>query len=98
MVHLPLRVLVPLRMLVRIYLKIWKSAFLAKGAASRDQALERKPSRAWARKMLALMRAKTIVTVSIIADVLEALPDRTERHVAPHSQKNFAPLRKSESD
>jgi hypothetical protein len=65
--------------------------FLAKGAASRDQALERKPSRAWARKMLALMRAKTIVTVSIIADVLEALPDRTTCRSAQSKEFRAAP-------
>src|SRR5229473_4365874 len=68
-----------------------------KGCRVRDQALERKPSNAWARKMLPLIRAKTIVTVSIIAVVL-GTPDRTERRVTAHSQKNFAPLRKSEPD
>jgi hypothetical protein len=74
-----------------------RNRLFGKGCRVRDQALERKPSNAWARKMLALIRAKTIVTVSIIAIVL-GTPDRTERRVAAHSQKNFAPRRKSEPD
>ena len=56
---------------------------------ARDQARERKPSKAWARKMPALTSPKIAVTVSIIALIL-ASPVRSQRHGGPHSQKNFA--------
>src|SRR5450432_2062826 len=79
------------------FIKRFQIGHLAMDAAQRDQALERRPSSAWARKMLPLIRAKTIVTVSIIAVVLWP-PDRTERRVTAHSQNNFAPRRKSDSD
>src|SRR5450631_890552 len=70
---------------------------LAMDATRRDQALERRPSSAWARKMLPLIRAKTIVTVSIIAVVLRRLgSNRTTCDCA--QSKQFAPRRKSESD
>jgi hypothetical protein len=50
-------------------LKIPESAFWQKAlrGAVKDQALERKPSNAWARKMPALIRPKNAATVSIIA-------------------------------
>jgi hypothetical protein len=48
-------------------------------------------------KMLALMKPKNAVTVSIIATVLAPLMT-TERHARPHSQKDFERFRKSESD
>jgi hypothetical protein len=52
-------------------LKISESAFCKKDRRCRrpDQALERKPSNAWARKMPALIRPKNAVTVSIIGTV-----------------------------
>jgi hypothetical protein len=52
-------------------LKLSESAFEG-GAASptRDQALDRKPSNAWAIKIPALNRPKNAVTVSIIAKIL----------------------------
>jgi len=56
----------------------------------RAQALERKPSNTWARKMPALIRPKNAVTVSIIAKILCA-PAGRERHAASHSQRNFRP-------
>src|SRR5713226_3824917 len=63
-----------------------------KGCRARDQALERKPSNAWARKMLPLIRAKTIVTVSIIAVVLGAPgSNRTTCHRAQSKEFRAAP-------
>jgi hypothetical protein len=47
--------------------------------------------------MLALMKPKNAVTVSIIATVLAPL-GRQKRHAGPHSQKDFERLKKSESD
>jgi hypothetical protein len=64
--------------------------FFVKGAACRcfDQALERKPSNAWARKMPALIRPKNAVTVCIIASVLwRPVADRTTCH--PAQSKGF---------
>jgi hypothetical protein len=67
-----------------------KSAFWRN--APRHQALERKPSNAWARKMLALIRAKTKVTVSIIADVLRRPGlNRTTCHHAQSKEFRAAP-------
>jgi hypothetical protein len=43
-------------------------------------------------KMLALMKPKNPVTISIIATVLRAL-GRQERQARPHSQKDFDPAR-----
>ena len=57
--------------------------------AQRDQALERRPSSAWARKMLPLIRAKTIVTVSIIAVVLRR-PRIEQNDVSPRTVKTIS--------
>jgi hypothetical protein len=56
------------------------STRLAKGpeCRCRAQALERKPSNAWARKMPTLIRPKTAVTASPIANVL-CVPAQTKR-------------------
>ena len=70
-------------------LKISESAFLKEVCvvSAGVQALERKPSNAWARKMPALTRPKNAVTVSIIANFL---PPRLERTTAgAHSQKDL---------
>jgi hypothetical protein len=49
--------------------------------------------------MLALMKPKNAVTVSIIATVLSApCLGRQKRHAGPHSQKDFEQLEKSESN
>jgi hypothetical protein len=58
-------------------------------SAQRDQALERRPSSAWARKMLPLIRAKTIVTVSIIAVVLRR-PRIEQNDVSPRTVKTIS--------
>jgi hypothetical protein len=55
--------------------------------AAKAQALEAKPSNAWAMKMPTLIRPKNAATVSIIAKVLAPLT-RTERHPRLHSQKD----------
>ena len=69
-----------------------RNRLFGKGCRVRDQALERKPSNAWARKMLALIRAKTIVTVSIIAVVLgRPGSNRTTCHRAQSKQFRAAP-------
>jgi len=48
-----------------------------------DQALERKPSKAWARKILALITPKNAVTVSIIASLpVAARAERTPGQAA----------------
>jgi hypothetical protein len=47
--------------------------------------------------MLALMKPKNAVTISIIATVLAPLRGQ-KRHAGPHSQKDFERFRKSESD
>jgi hypothetical protein len=57
--------------------------------AQRDQALERRPSSAWARKMLPLIRAKTIVTVSIIA-VVRRRPRIEQNDVSPRTVKTIS--------
>jgi hypothetical protein len=44
--------------------------------------------------MLALMKPKNAVTVSIIATVLSAPGCRQKRHAGPHSQKDFEPAPK----
>jgi hypothetical protein len=44
-------------------------------------------------KMLALMKPKNAVTVSIIASVLAPL-GRQKRQAGPHSQKDFEPVPK----
>ena len=74
------------------FIKDFEIGFFERGAARlrRGQALVRKPSNAWARKMPALTRPKNAVTVSIIAKILCA-PARTERHAASHSQKDSSP-------
>jgi len=51
------------------------------------QALELKPSNAWARKIPALTRAITAETVSIIANVLFATASQTTTTLL-HSQKD----------
>src|SRR5260370_33937321 len=61
-------------------IKNFEIGFFESGASwlRRGQALERKPSNAWARKMPALTRPKNAVTVSIIAKIPCAPgPDRT---------------------
>jgi hypothetical protein len=66
-------------------LKISESAFLQKRyccGRRRDQALDRKPSNAWARKMPALTRPKKAVTVSIIATVHWPRLRQNDRRVA----------------
>jgi hypothetical protein len=72
-------------------LKFSKSAF-SKGVLwfPRVQALERKPSNAWARKMPALISPRNAVTVSIIAKI-HCFPARRERHAAAHSQRDSPP-------
>ena len=54
---------------------------------AQGQALERKPSNAWAMKIPALNRPRNAVTVSIIAKSFAALA-RTQRHETAHSQKD----------
>ena len=68
------------------YLKISESAF-ERGTASlaRDQALDRKPSNAWAMKIPALNRPKNAITVSIIAAFL----------CAPKANKTTCPAAQS---
>jgi hypothetical protein len=56
-------------------LKLSESAFLKEVVVVQGQALERKPSNAWARKMPALNRPKNAVTVSIIAKILRVRPE-----------------------
>jgi hypothetical protein len=63
-------------------------------AAAADQALERKPSNAWARKMPMLIRPKTAVTASFIANVLHA-PAQTERSPCCTVKRNSYEDRKS---
>jgi hypothetical protein len=61
------------------WLKISESALVKDIARHcRDQAFERKPSNAWARKMLALIKPKNAVTVPIISNSI-ARPAATER-------------------
>ena len=71
-------------------LKLSESARLKEVVLAQGQALERKPSNAWARKIPALNRPKNAVTVSIIAKSFAPLR-RTERHGAAHSQKDSVP-------
>jgi len=68
-------------------LKLSESACLKEVVIAQGQALERKPSNAWARKIPALNRPKNAVTVSIIAEILRAQA-RTQRHATAHSQKD----------
>jgi hypothetical protein len=64
-------------------LKLSESAFLKEVVVAQGQALERKPSNAWARKIPALNRPKNAVTVSIIAKILRAqAPNSTTCHRA----------------
>ena len=72
--------------------KDFEIGFFERGVAwlRRGQALVRKPSNAWARKMPALTRPKNAVTVSIIAKILCA-PAGTERHATSHSQRDSSP-------
>ena len=68
------------------YLKLSESAFeRTAGSPRRDQALDRKPSNAWAMKMPALNRPKNAVTVSIIANIL----------CAPKANKTTCPAAQS---
>ena len=72
-------------------LKLSESAF-ERGTASprRDQALDRKPSNAWAMKIPALNRPKNAVTVSIIAKILCApIANRT---TCPAAQSKEFPI------
>ncbi len=64
---------------------------LAKAFADRcrDQALERKPSNAWARKMLALIKHITAVTISIIAKSIARAP-RGQNNCGLAQSKGFA--------
>ena len=48
--------------------------------------------------MLALMKPKNAVTISIIATVLSAPNGGQKRQAGPHSQKDFERPNKSESD
>ena len=69
------------------FIKTFGIGLSERGGHRRGQALERKPSNAWARKIPALNRPKKAVTVSIIAKILRA-PARTQRHDTAHSQKD----------
>jgi hypothetical protein len=67
------------------YLKISESVFERDAASlARDQALDRKPSNAWAMKIPALNRPKNAVTVSIIANILCA--PKANRTTCPAAQ------------
>ena len=68
-------------------LKLSESARLNEVVIAQGQALERKPSNAWAMKIPALNRPRNAVTVSIIAKSFAALV-RTQRHATAHSQKD----------
>jgi hypothetical protein len=63
--------------------------FFERGAARlrRGQALVRKPSNAWARKMPALIRPKNVVTVSIIAKILAPRPGQND--IQPRTVKRI---------
>ena len=58
-----------------------------RGGRRRGQALERKPSNAWARKMPALNRPKNAVTVSIIAKSFALRPQHND--TAPRTVKRI---------
>ena len=72
------------------WLRTSESALFEKsGAPLPGQALERKPSKAWARKMATLIRPKNAVTVSIIANSI-ARPAGHRTAAGLHSQKDSA--------
>lgn len=58
-----------------------------RAAGNPNQALERKPSKAWARKIPALTRPITAVTVSIIAKILFAPLDAPNDHAVAQSKR-----------
>src|SRR6266851_8566427 len=79
-------------------IKDFEIGFFESGAAwlRRGQALERKPSNAWARKMPALTRPKNAVTVSIIAKI-PCAPRPGQNDMRPRTVKRIPrPDRKSD--
>lgn len=69
------------------FLKLSESVCLKGVVVAQGQALERKPSNAWARKIPALNRPKNAVTVSIISNSfaprpeLNDMPPRTVKRI-----------------